>query len=82
MTRDELRGSVEDALAVASLSDSQTTATLLSRLNGVSPKQLLAAALAVASEQTRHRRTRTCPQRKRATLQRPRVRYSGTAGAP
>jgi len=51
MTRNELRGHVADVLA-APLSDSQTIQVLLARANGAEPKQLLAAALAVAREQT------------------------------
>ena len=53
MTRDELRGSVEDVLAVASLSDGQTIQMLLSRVNGAGLKDVLIAALSVAREQTR-----------------------------
>ena len=53
MMLDELRGHVEDVLAVASLSDSQTIRTLLSRVNGASVKDMLTAALSVAREQTR-----------------------------
>jgi hypothetical protein len=52
MTRDELRGSVEDVLA-ASLSDGQTIQMLLSRVNGAGLKDVLIAALSVAREQTR-----------------------------
>ena len=49
----KLRGSVEDVLAIASLSGNQTTQTLLSRANGANLKDLLIAALSVAREQTR-----------------------------
>ena len=51
MTSDELRGHVADVLATP-LSDDRTVQALLSRANGADPKQLLAAALAVAREQT------------------------------
>ena len=50
MTRDELCGHVADVLTLP-LSDSDTVQTLLSRVNGADPKQLLSAALAVAREQ-------------------------------
>src|SRR5262249_52329478 len=49
MTGDELRGHVEDVLALP-LSDS-CTAALLARVNGAEGRQLLTAALAVAREQ-------------------------------
>jgi len=51
MTLDELRGHVADLPALP-LGDSQTIRMLLSRTNAADPKQLLAAALAVAREQT------------------------------
>lgn len=50
MTHDELIGRVSGVLAIASLSDNQTTATLLARANGASLKDVLAAALSVARE--------------------------------
>ena len=50
MTRDELCGHVADVLATP-LSDSQTIQTLLSRANGASLEDMLAATLAVAREQ-------------------------------
>lgn len=50
MTLDELRGQDSDVLAIASFSDGQTIAILLSRANGAGLKQLLAAALSVARD--------------------------------
>ena len=49
ITSDELRGHVADVLALP-LSTAQTTAALLSRVNGAEPTQGLAAALAEARE--------------------------------
>jgi hypothetical protein len=49
ITSDELRGHVADVLALP-LSTAQTTAALLSRVNGAEPTQVLAAALAEARE--------------------------------
>jgi septal ring factor EnvC (AmiA/AmiB activator) len=49
MTCEELRGHVADVLTLP-LSDNQTIQTLLSRVNGADPNQLLVAALSVARE--------------------------------
>jgi len=49
ITSDELRGHVADVLALP-LSTAQTTAALLSRVNGAEPTQVLAAALAETRE--------------------------------
>jgi septal ring factor EnvC (AmiA/AmiB activator) len=51
---DELRGHITDVLALR-LSNSQTTAAVLSRVNGTALNDVLAAALAVAREQVGQR---------------------------
>jgi hypothetical protein len=54
VTHDELRGHIAAVLALP-LSGNQTTAALLSHVNGAEPKQLLTAALAVAREEYGHK---------------------------
>jgi hypothetical protein len=53
MLDEDVRGHIGDAIAVASLSNSQTVATILRRVNGATQKQLLAAAVTVLREQGR-----------------------------
>jgi hypothetical protein len=53
MTHDELRGIVADVLAITSLNNQRTLATVLDRVNGTSAEQCLAAALAEARELAR-----------------------------
>jgi predicted nucleic acid-binding Zn-ribbon protein len=51
MTFEELRSCVSDMLDITSLTDRQTTPELLSRINGASIEQVLAAALSVGRDQ-------------------------------
>jgi prophage regulatory protein len=53
MTLDKIRATVSAVLAIAALTDSQTSAALLSRVSGANLKQVLTAALSVGRAQAR-----------------------------
>jgi hypothetical protein len=55
MIREDIRGYIGDAI-VSSLNDSQAAVTVLQRVNGATPNQLLAAALDLLREQARQHR--------------------------